>query len=188
MLDAVPLARARRIVADRDRQARAIGKALQFPFPQPQSRTVAAPRIGRDPQVRGRRVGRTTHAFPPTADGVHREVGGVVVDADADPALVAAQVVDPVGNRLALGRDDEVVDLHALRLALRTPLATHVLEVADQLLLLGVHRNDRAGLGPGPFGPGRGGSETGRPDPGVACLLSSCDSPAACSRARATAR
>ena len=51
MLDAVPLARARRIVADRDRQARAIGKALQFPFPQPQSRTVAAPRIGRDPQA-----------------------------------------------------------------------------------------------------------------------------------------
>ena len=27
-------------------------------------------------------------------------------------------------------------------------------------------------------------SETGRPDPGVGCLLSSCDSPAACSRAR----
>ncbi len=70
-------------------------------------------------------------------------MGGVGVDPDADPALVAAQVVDPVGNRLAWAGDDEVVDLHALRFALRTPLPAGVLEGADPFLLLGVHRNDR---------------------------------------------
>jgi hypothetical protein len=56
MLDLIPLARARRQVTDRDRQARIVGKALQFGFPQPGARAVAAPAIGDDQQLLGRWV------------------------------------------------------------------------------------------------------------------------------------
>ena len=94
----------------------------------------------------GAAVRRSSHAFPPTADGVDREAGGVVVDTDTDPAFVAAQVIDSIGDRLALGGDDEVVHLHTLRLSLRSPLAPRILEVADQLFLLRVHRDDRVSL------------------------------------------
>ena len=48
MLDRGPLARSRREVASRDRQAGAIGQLLQFPLPQPDACAVAAPGIGSD--------------------------------------------------------------------------------------------------------------------------------------------
>src|SRR5207244_1734755 len=41
MLDLVPLARSGRQMTDGDRQARAVGQALQFPFPEPHPRAIA---------------------------------------------------------------------------------------------------------------------------------------------------
>ena len=45
--------------------------------------------------------------------------------------------------RLADGVVGKVVNVHEFGLVLRLPLASSVLEVADQLLLLGVHRDHR---------------------------------------------
>ena len=57
------------------------------------------------------------------------------------------QIVDAIRNGLPArgggGRDHEVVDLYPLRRLRRAPGAARVLERADQLLLLGVHRNRR---------------------------------------------
>ena len=57
------------------------------------------------------------------------------------------QIVDAMRNGLPArgggGRDHEVVDLYPLRRLRRAPGAARVLERADQLLLLGVHRNRR---------------------------------------------
>jgi hypothetical protein len=66
-----------------------------------------------------------------------------VVRADADEAVVGADVVDAVGDRLADRIAGEVVDVDQLGLALRLPLPSCVLEVAHELLLLGVHREHR---------------------------------------------
>ena len=143
MLDAIPFAGAGRIVADRDGPSGAIGNALQLPFPPSQSGSVAASGIGRNQKVRSTPVGRSSHVFPPASDRVHREMGGVVRDPHTDPALITTQVVDPVGNGLALGGDDEVVNPDALRVALWTPCPATLLEIADQLLLLGIYRKDR---------------------------------------------
>lgn len=44
MLDAIPLAGARRKMTDHDRQSRPIGKSLQFPFPEAESHPIAAHR------------------------------------------------------------------------------------------------------------------------------------------------
>ena len=62
-------------------------------------------------------------------------------------ARVGGEVVDAVGDRAPQLLDEEIVDAHLLEVALGPPLAARVLEVADQLLLLRVDRNDRAPLG-----------------------------------------
>ena len=84
--------------------------------------------------------------LPPTADGVHCEAGRIVVDAHTDPTFVATQVIHPVGDRLALGGYEEVVHLHTLGLSLQSPLTSGILEVADQLFLLRIDRDDRLTL------------------------------------------
>ena len=63
-----------------------------------------------------------------------------------DGLLLYRVAIMDVGNGLALLRDDEVVHPHVLRIALRPPLPATVLELSDQLLLLGIHRNDRMTL------------------------------------------
>ena len=56
---------------------------------------------------------------------------------------LAARSYTPYGDRLAQLRVEEVVDADLLGVALGLPLPAAVLEVADQFLLLGVHRDDR---------------------------------------------
>jgi hypothetical protein len=66
-----------------------------------------------------------------------------MIGPDADPARVAGHVIDPVGRVATEFRDDEVIDPHRFRLPLRLPLPPGILEVPDQFLLLGIHRDDR---------------------------------------------
>src|SRR5438876_8586288 len=80
VLDFVPLAGAGRQVADHDVEAELVGQLLQFAFPQPHPRAVAAAahslrwgRLGGDEQAGCLGVARTTDGLPPLADAVHRE-------------------------------------------------------------------------------------------------------------------
>src|SRR4051794_7803902 len=89
----------------------------------------------------------------PGPDGVDRELGRVMVDAQADPAAVIDRIVDPVGRHLAQGLVREVMPVDGLGRAFRPVVAAAVLEGANQFLLLGVDRDHRlAGLpeGAGP--------------------------------------
>ena len=74
---------------------------------------------------------------------VHGELGRVAGDPDADAAGVGADVIDAVGHHLAELLVLEVVHLDATWIALRPIVAAAILEVADQLLLLRVDRDDR---------------------------------------------
>ena len=51
-----------------------------------------------------------------------------MVYANADPAGVRVQAVDPIRDRLASLRADEVIDAYLRSLALEVPLAPGVLE------------------------------------------------------------
>ena len=117
MLDLVPLAGARREVADLQRQAQVVGQLLQRHLPQPAAAAVAAAAVGGDQQFAGLGEAPAAHLLPPAADAVGGELGRVVVDPHAHPALVAGQVVDAVGDRLAQLLVREVMDLHLLGLA-----------------------------------------------------------------------
>src|SRR5437588_42954 len=77
VLDFVPLAGAGRQVADHDVDAELVGQLLQFAFPQPHPRAVAAAAIGGDQQPGGVGVTRPPEVEPPLADAVHREGGRV---------------------------------------------------------------------------------------------------------------
>src|SRR6202040_4373106 len=116
-----------RQVADSDGEIEFISELLQFHLPQAQPRSIAATAIGRDGEMIGIGIAGRAHQLPPATDRIDCEAGGVVVDADADPAGVLADVVNPVRHGAALAADEEVVDPHFLRLALRTPFAAGVL-------------------------------------------------------------
>jgi hypothetical protein len=65
-----------------------------------------------------------------------------MVHANADPAGVGVQAVDPIRNRLAPLRVDEAIDAYLGSLALEVPLAPGELEAVHQLLLR-LQRDDR---------------------------------------------
>src|SRR5437773_6783751 len=76
MLDLVPLARARWVMADDDRESQMVRETLQVNFPRPQPVPVAASRIGADQQASGLRVRLPPQQSPPAPDTLHRELRG----------------------------------------------------------------------------------------------------------------
>src|SRR2546426_8053970 len=100
-----------------------------------QAGTVTAACVGGDEQPLGLTVDGPSHRVPPAPDGRHRELCRVVIDADAHPAGVLAEVVNTVWDGSPQFGDQEVVDLDLLRISLRPPFPAAILEVSDQLLL-----------------------------------------------------
>ena len=72
----LPLAGARREVADGDLQAGLLGQASQRDLPQPQAVAVRAAAVGGDRQRRGVGVAGLAHLRPPAGDRRDRELGG----------------------------------------------------------------------------------------------------------------
>src|SRR4030042_3336345 len=105
VLDLVPLACSGREMADCDRHSGAVGQLLHLPFPQANTWAVAASSVCSDQQSARSRIHRLAHLSPPPQDGAGGETGRIMVDADADPARVAGQVIDAIRTRLALLRD-----------------------------------------------------------------------------------
>jgi len=145
MFDLVPLARPRWEVTDGDGESGPIREPLQFPFPEANARAVAAAGVRRDHQRSRTGIRAATHVLPPAADGIDRKAGRVVVNPDADPAFIAAQIVDAVGNRSAVPgiANEKVVHADAVGFALAPPGAAAILEIAHQLLFLRIHGDGR---------------------------------------------
>ena len=138
MLDLVPLARAWWEVANRDREAQIVGELLEFQLPQANAVAVAAAAVGGDQEFARLQITLRSHGVPPPADRFDGELGRVRADADAHPARVFADVVHAVWARPP-EFSHEIMNVDLGRLALGTQLASAVLVVADQLLLLGIH-------------------------------------------------
>src|SRR6202051_1521165 len=102
---------------------------------------MTAAAVSRDHQPRGFAIALAPHGLPPTADRIDREASCIMVDADADPTGVVGDVMESVGCSPAKGGVQEVVHPDFFWIALGTILPAVVLEVADQLFLLGIDRN-----------------------------------------------
>jgi hypothetical protein len=150
VFDLVPLARAWRKVAHGNRQSGLVRKLLKRELPQSRSASVAPAAIGGHQQLGCVWIRSPAHPSPPLAQGFHGELGGVMVHADADPSLVPEDVEDPIGERLPEFLIREVLAANQLGVAPSAPLLASVLEVAHQLLLLRIHRDDRQ---PAPLEP-----------------------------------
>ena len=97
MLHLVPFARARRKMADRQRQARLIGQTLEFQLPQPMAIPVATPTIGGDHKTLGSGIQAATFRTPPAPNRGNRELSGIMVGTHYDVTTVTRQIVDAVG-------------------------------------------------------------------------------------------
>src|ERR1700736_1098268 len=145
VFDFVPLAGAGGQVAARDVEAELVGQLLEFAFPQPHPRAVAAPapslrwgRLGGDQQSGRLGIARPTDGAPPLADAIDGERGRVMVNADTHPTGIGGEVVDPVRHRAAELLDQEVMDPDFFRVALGAIFASVVAKIADQFLFLGI--------------------------------------------------
>ena len=127
------------IVTNRDLPVETVGHLWQHQLPRVESAAVAAAAIAQDQPFGGFGIARLTETLPPAFEGGGGELGGVVVDADADPALVRPQVRDTVGDRLAQLRIEEIVNADFFG----TPFVAPILEGANEFLLLRKSR-DRA--------------------------------------------
>ena len=142
-----PVAGARGQMCHGDRHADLIGQLLQLPLPQPDTDAVAATAVRRDEQALCPRIARLAKFVPSPSNALDGEGCGVMIDPHADPAGIGGDVVDAVGHDLAELRDLEVMHPHLLGIALGPQFPTTVLEVANKLLLLGIHGNRRLLLG-----------------------------------------
>src|SRR3954451_23821508 len=143
VLHLVPFARTRRQVVNGDVDAQLVGKTLEFKLPQPHARAIAAAAIGGDGQPGGAGIAQTTNLLPPAADRLNRERRRVAAHANAHPAGIGCEIVDAIRHRPAEFLDQEVMHPDLLRVTLRTPVPTGVLEVSDQLFFLSVDRDHR---------------------------------------------
>src|SRR6516165_7195787 len=128
---------------DVQRQSGFVGELLQLKLPQPHPHAIGAAAIGRDRQFAHIGIALASHRRTPVTDRLDRKLGSVAGDADADPTFIGAHIVNPVGHRLAQLLIGKIVHIDALWRAFWTPVGAGVLEVAEQLFLLGIDRDHR---------------------------------------------
>src|ERR1700692_3884554 len=130
----------------RDVQAGLICQLLQLQLPSPYPCAVATARVSGNQQALGLAIDGFTHRTPPSPDALHGEGGRVVVNTNAYPASILAHVIDAIRSDPSQLGNDEVMYPHLLRVPLGPNLSAPVFEVPHQLLLLGIHRDDRLTL------------------------------------------
>ncbi len=81
------------------------------------------------------------HAVPPQPNGITDQLGRVAALGQRYQSLVGRHVIDAVGNNLAVGGDGKVV-IERVHLSIGS-CCTGPVDIAQQLLLLGVNADDR---------------------------------------------
>ena len=76
-------------------------------------------------------------------NAVDRELGRVVIDADAHVTRIRGNIVDPIRNSFAKLFIDEVMHIDFVGATLRSIVTARILLVADQLFLFGINRDHR---------------------------------------------
>ncbi len=92
------------------------------------------------------RIQSPAFVTPPTTDRGHGKTGRIVIGSHVHKTRVPGQIVNAVRISPGHRRIGKIVVLHLFSRPLATPLPPFVFKVSNQLLLLGVHRNDRLAL------------------------------------------
>ncbi len=141
VFDGIPLRRAGRVVANGDWDSEDVCEfLLEAKLVDAGSRSIAPARIRKHEEALRLRIPPCPVLSPPPDKAVDGEVRGVGRDSDVEETSVRRQVVKAVGSRTALSVVGEIVSVDLV--GLETPRAAGVLEIADQLLLLGVNADN----------------------------------------------
>ena len=104
-------------------------------------RAVAAAIVGKNENATSMGIALRSILFPPSANGVDGECGGVMAEPDRYGALVGDRIIDAVGYDFGGSLRGEVMVADITGLV--TPDATWVFEVPDEFLLFCVDTDDR---------------------------------------------
>ena len=137
VFDGIPFRCACRVMGNRDGQAVLIGPPLQGVFPQTRAITVAASGVRLDQQASGLRIQPASRMPPPGANGIYGKLGCIRTRAHMHMAAIVRGIVNPIRSGTAHGVLLEIVGVYLARRP--APRAAGVLELADQLLFLGVY-------------------------------------------------
>jgi hypothetical protein len=94
----VPFTSAGRKVADMDGHFQPRCHVLQRDLPQSAAAVITPATVCCGEQMTGSTMSLRFHYLPPTTNGFRREPGGIVINADAHPALVAGNITDAIRN------------------------------------------------------------------------------------------
>ena len=140
VLDGVELGAVRRVVHDKDFHPDAVGEVHEILLDDAVAAGIGPAAVTEDDKHGGIGIERLEMAVPHALDVVAGKLGRVVAGAYREIARVAGDVVDTVRHYRPLGECPKVVVVSLGRgRAVDLPVAP---EVADRLLLLGVHTDD----------------------------------------------
>ncbi len=143
MFNFIPLAGARREVADMNWQTQVGGQGLHGHLPQARAATVAPAAIGRDQQFTCLSMRLIAHLVPPAPNRFGGKPSRIMIRPDTDPALILGQIIDAIRDRFAQVLVDKVMHQDFERFTTGLPFAARSPEFADQFFLFRVHRNGR---------------------------------------------
>ncbi|MEZ6060400.1 MAG: hypothetical protein R3C19_08570 [Planctomycetaceae bacterium] len=143
MLDPVPFAGSRRIVADFESHAGFVGETLEFEFPQSAAGAVAAAAVSGDQQASCARVSFASELLPPAPNAGDGKLSGVVTDPHQNACLAGSNVVYAAGNGFSFFGVWKVVPVYFQRPPLRAIGFPRSFQVSERYLLFRVDRNRR---------------------------------------------
>ena len=143
MFNLVPLAGPRGVVTDRDGDAQFVRQLLQVELPGPIATPIAAASIGTQQQARGFGIRSAPEQLPPSPQTLDRKLRCVVSHPDIDKPSVALQIIGPIRNGGPVAQRRKIIDIDHPGLALGTPRAPRIFELAHALLFFRVHRQHR---------------------------------------------
>ena len=114
MLTLVPFTGGWWIMGDRDGQLSRIGEGLELLLPQAIADPVGPTPIGGNQQVGLAGIQGLPPLLPPATNTGHRKLSGVMVHSDIDEPWIVDEVVDAIGNGLAIGQREKIIPIVTL--------------------------------------------------------------------------
>jgi len=113
---------------------------LELGFPSAATIAVTAAGIAQDEELTGAGIAEQSFLAPPMSDGMSREGGGVMGDADHDRPAIGEQIIDAVrdGDARGIGAEVVIVDQAGRQI----PARPGIFEIADQFAFFGIDAND----------------------------------------------
>lgn len=118
-----------------------IGECLELGLPQAVSDPIGTAPIRR--QFLCVRIEGGAPLVPPAADTFHGQLRRVRINPDINEPLIVDQIIDAIGDGLAISARETIRDTDFGGFSCGLPLGPVILELAAQLLFLAVDRKDR---------------------------------------------